>query len=165
MSDDDKNLEALHPIKADQAEKQATEYLGVMASQVYDLGNDETWKLPNPQLIPPDMKKRYLEHLRFMAEELDTEEQTDPITKEARSVQKWPLRYKGELVVDEELLCIALMGADAKKDREAYFKDGTVPETYAKFLAAGFAPGQINTTWTIMNKQLEDRRRADSKSS
>ncbi|AAN12573.1 tail assembly chaperone [Mycobacterium phage Che9c] len=162
---DDKTLEDKHPIRPGEAAAQATDYLGFMSSQVYNLGDGEAWELPNPQLMPPDMKRRYLEHLRFMSEDLDTEEKTDPITKEVRTVQKWPLRKGGTLIVDEELLCIALMGTNAVADREAYLKDGTLPEVYAKFLKAGFAPGQINTTWQVMAKQLEDRRRADSKSS
>ncbi|AER48391.1 tail assembly chaperone [Mycobacterium phage QueenHazel] len=162
---DEQNLEDRHPIKPDQSRAQATEYLGFMASQKFDLGNNETWELPNPQLMPPDMKMRYLEHQRFLVEDLDTEERQDPITKEVRKVPKFPARKGGKLINDEEMLCIALMGTDAVKDREAYLKNGTLPETYVKFLKAGHVPGQISTTWQVMAKQLEDRRRQDSKSS
>lgn len=141
--------ESKHPIKPQAAREQATEYLGFMSSVIYDLGDDETWELPNPQLMPPDMKDRYLEHLRFMSEDLDTVEQTDPITKQVRQVQKYPLRKDGKLVNDEVLLCIALMGE----------------KTYQKFLKAGGVPGQINTAWQMMQRQLQERMRQDSKSS
>lgn len=87
------------------------------------------------------MKNRYLEHLRFMSEDLDTDERKDPITGELRKVQKFPIRHDGKLINDEELLAIALMGTDAEKDREAYLKDGTLPDVYAKFLKAGVFPG------------------------
>lgn len=145
MSDDDHK----HPVKPREARDQATEYLGFMGSVVYDLGNDETWELPNPQLMPPDMKERYLEHLRFMSEDLDTEDRKDPITGEMRPVQLYPLRHEGKLINDEALLCIALMGE----------------ETYQKFLKAGGVPGQIGTQWQMMQRQLQERLKQDSKSS
>lgn len=143
------NDEKKHPIKPVEAAEQATEYLGFMGSITYDLGDGETWTLPNPQLMPPDMKMRYLEYQRFMSEELDTVEQTNPITKEVRKIQKFPLAHDGKLVNDEEMLCVALMGED----------------TYKKFLAAGGVPGQINTAWQVMARQLQERIKNDSKSS
>ncbi|ART69122.1 hypothetical protein BTO20_11495 [Mycobacterium dioxanotrophicus] len=160
MSDDDK-----HPIKPEAAAAQATDYLGFMGSAVYDLGEGETWTLPNPNMMPPAMKNRYLEHLRFMAEDLDTDERKDPITGEMRPVQKFPIRHGGKLINDEELLAIALMGTDAEEDRAAYLKDGTLPAVYAKFLKAGGVPGQLNTAWQMMERQLRERMKQDSKSS
>lgn len=160
MSDDDK-----HPIKPEAAAAQATDYLGFMGSAVYDLGEGDTWALPNPNMMPPAMKNRYLEHLRFMSEDLDTDERKDPITGELRKVQKFPIRHDGKLINDEELLAIALMGTDAEKDREAYLKDGTLPDVYAKFLKAGGVPGQLNTAWQMMERQLRERMKQDSKSS
>jgi hypothetical protein len=157
MSEDDK-----HPIRPDKAREQATEYLGVMADIAFDLGDGATWVLPNPALMPPPMKRRYMEHLRFMSEDLDTVERTDPITKETRQVQKYPLRRKGKLINDEELLAVALMGEDG--DYEKYVKDGTLPETYQRFLNAGGVPGQIGTAWQMMERQLRERARQDSKS-
>ncbi|MDH6199183.1 hypothetical protein M2272_005851 [Mycobacterium frederiksbergense] len=145
MSDIDKSN---HPINPKVARDQATEYLGFMGSILYDLGDDETFELPNPQLMDPDMKARYLEHIRSMAEDLDTVKQKNPITGEERDVPKYPPRIDGKLINDEELLCIALMGED----------------TYKKFLKAGGVPGQINTAWQMMERQLRERLKQDSKS-
>lgn len=153
-----------HPIKPEAAAAQATEYLGFMGSEVYAL-DGEQWTLPSPNLMPPAMKMRYLEHLRFISEDLDTDERKDPITGEMRKVQKFPLRHDGKLVNDEELLCIALMGTDVESDRAAYLNDGALPVTYAKFLQAGGVPGQINTAWQMMERQLRERQKQDSKSS
>ena len=171
MSDND-DIQAAHPVRPDKARAQATDYLGFMGSVIYDLGDGETWELPNPSLMPPDMKARYLEHVQFLAEELDTVERVDPVTREARPVQKYPAQHQGKLVNDEELLCVALMGEDG--DYEKYLETavkaegkrlkGDLPDTYAKFLAAGGVPGQISTAWQVMNRQLEERARRDSKS-
>lgn len=146
---DEATPEAKHPIKPQVAREQATDYLGFMGSVIYDLDNDQTWELPNPQLMPPDMEERFNEHQRFMSEELDTVDRKDPITGENRPVQQFPLRHKGKLINDKELLCIALMGEP----------------TYKKFLKAGGVPGQITTTWQMMQRQLQERMRQDSKSS
>ena len=145
MSDTD---ESNHPIKPKDAREQATEYLGFMGSVTYDLGDDETFELPNPQLMDPDMETRYNEYLRFVSEDLDTVEQKNPITGETKNVPKYPLRYEGKLINDKELLCIALMGEP----------------TYKKFLKAGGVPGQISTSWQMMNRQFQERLRQDSKS-
>ncbi|SKH58853.1 Uncharacterised protein [Mycobacteroides abscessus subsp. abscessus] len=37
-------------------------------------------------------------------------------------------------------------------------------DTYDKFLAAGGVPGQIDTHWKLMQRQLEERTKIDSKS-
>ncbi|MGV0785109.1 hypothetical protein [Mycolicibacterium sp. XJ775] len=146
MSDTD---ESKHPIKPDAARDQATEYLGFMGSIIYDLGDGDTFELPNPQLMPPDMETRYNEHLRSMAEDLDTVKQKNPITGEERDVPKYPLAIDGKLINDKELLCVALMGE----------------KTYKKFLTAGGVPGQIQTAWQMMERQLRERMKQDSKSS
>lgn len=152
-----------HPVKPEAAADQATEYLGFMGSITYDLGDGEVWKLPNPALFPPDMKLRYFEHLRFMSEDLDTKPRKNPITGEDEEIQIYPLRYQKKLINDEELLCVALMGSDT--DYLQYLEDRTLPTVYAKFLAAGGVPGQINTAWQMMQRQLQERLQRDSKSS
>lgn len=168
VTDDAKN----HPIRPRESREQATDYLGFMASVVYDLGESRTWELPNPSFMDPEMKARYLEHLRFMAEDLDTVERTDPVTKDTTHVQRYPLRYNGKLINDEELLCVALMGGD--DDYEKYIETGSqskgkwlrgaLPDTYERFLAAGGVPGQVNTAWQVMQRQLQERLQRDSKS-
>lgn len=143
---------------------QAAEFLGVFNGQDLDLGGGQVWHLPNPNLIPPAMKRRYLEHLRFINKDLDKEKVSDPITGKLRQQTVWPLAYKGELVDEDELLCIALMGEDVEADRAAYFKDGTTPDTYTRFIAAGGVPGQVQMHWRVMNLQMEERVKRDPKS-
>lgn len=164
MSDDDK----LKPTRPDEAARQAADFLGVFSGVDFDLGDNKTWHLPNPNYLPRDMKKRYRNHLRFLNKELDKETVTvtDRIT--GKSVKREqivvPWEYKGELVDEGELLAIALMGDDVEKDRAAYFKDGTLPPAYEAFLAAGGVADQIQGHWNVMNIQLEERVKRDDKS-
>lgn len=168
MSDDDSMQ---HPIRPRESREQATDYLGFMASVIYDLGGT-TWELPNPSFMDPEMKSRYLEHLRFMSEDIDTKIQVNPVTKEEVPVPLYPVRYKKKLINDEELLCVALMGDDG--DYEKYLETGVkaagkwlkgeLPEVYKRFLAAGGVPGQISTSWQVMQHQLKERLQRDSKS-
>lgn len=160
------------PVSPEAARDQAREFLGVFAGLDFDLGGGHTWHLPNPNYLPPKMKKRHLEYLRFVNNDLDTKKVTgvDPVTdkKFERTIGVWPLAYKGELIDEDELLCIALMGEDGKDagvaDREAYFKDGTVPDTYERFLNAGGVPGQVQVHWRVMSLQMEERVKRDTKS-
>jgi hypothetical protein len=140
-----------HAIKPDVARAQEAEFFGVQAGFDYDLG-DDTWTLPNPSYMPPEMKKRYLEHLRFLAEDLDSEPIVDPATGKnvrGRTRNKWPLRKDNVLIDEDELLCRALM-EDA---------------VYEKFIKAGGVPGQVQARWQMMNRQMQERLQQDSKSS
>lgn len=165
MPDDENNEKK--PLRPEEAADQAAEFLSVFAGVSFDLGGEE-WTLPNPNYLPPKMKQRYLEYLRFINKDLDKETITDvdPITDKKRSRQQtvWPLQFNGNLIDEDELLCIALMGEDAKGDREAYFKDGTLPPTYERFLEAGGVPGQVQVHWRMMNLQMEERIKRDPKS-
>jgi hypothetical protein len=155
----------LKPTRPDEALAEASEFLSVFSGLDLDLGGGKTWRLPNPNIMAPAMKKRYLEHLRFINKDLDKETVANPITGKKGVPQTiWPLTYKGELIDEDELLCIALMGDDVKADREAYFEDGTLPETYERFLAAGGLPGQVQVHWRVMNLQMEERVKRDPKS-
>ena len=122
MSDDN---ETTGPLSPEAARAQATEFLSVFAGVDFDLGGGRVWHLPNPNYLPPDMQKRHLEHLRFMNKDLQKETVTDPVTGKKREQTIWPLQFENELIDENELLCIALMGDDVKADRAAYFKDGT----------------------------------------
>lgn len=152
------------PVSPEAARDQAREFLGVFAGVDFDLGAGQTWHLPNPNYLPPKMNKRYLEHLRFINKDLDKEKVTDPVTGKQREQTIWPLQYKDELIDENELLCIALMGEDVKADRAAYFKDGTLPDTYEQFLNAGGVPGQVQVHWRVMSLQMEERIKRDPKS-
>lgn len=160
MSDVDEHA----PKNPEAARDQAAEFLSVFAGVDFDLGDGHTWHLPNPNYLPPKMKKRYLEHLRFINKDLQKEKITDPVTGKQREQTIWPLQYKDELIDEDELLCIALMGDDVKADREAYFKDGTLPDTYERFLNAGGVPGQVQVHWRVMSLQMEERIKRDPKS-
>lgn len=161
MSEDNDDRVLLTP---ESAREQAREFAGVFAGADFDLGAGRIWHLPNPNYLPPKMKKRYLEYLRFVNKDLDKEKIPDPVTGKSREQTIWPLQYNGELIDEDELLCIALMGEDVKADREAYFKDGTVPADYEQFLAAGFVPGQLQVQWRVMSAQMEERIKRDNKS-
>lgn len=151
----------LPPIKPEEARRQEAEFFGVKAGFDYDLGNGQTWTLPNPSYMPRDMKKRYNEYLRFITEDLDTENKPHPVTGKSTKTTKWPLRKDGALIDEDELLCIALMGSDAVADRDAYFKDGTLPPVYEKFLNAGGVAGQLQSNWQMMNRQMQERLKQD----
>lgn len=152
------------PVSPEKARDQAREFLSVFDGQDFDLGDGHTWHLPNPNYLPPKMKQRYLEYLRFVNKDLDKEKIPDPVTGKQREQTVWPLQYKGALIDEDELLCIALMGEDVKADRAAYFKDGTLPDTYERFLNAGGVPGQVQVHWRVMAMQMEERVKRDPKS-
>lgn len=153
----------------EKAREQAAEFLSVFAGVDFDLGTG-VWHLPNPSYLPRNMKRRHMEYMRFINKDLDTEDipVTDPITgrKSKRTQTVWPLSYKGALIDEDELLCIALMSdsEDGVEEREAYFKDGTLPKTYEQFLNAGGVAGQVQMHWRVMNLQMEERIKRDPKS-
>lgn len=161
--------ESTAPKRPEEAAAQAAEFLNVLAGVDLDLGDDHTWRLPNPSMLPTKMKRRYLEYLRFINKDLDRETITsrDPITDKViqREQTVWPLQYKDNLIDEDELLCIALMADDSddagKAAREAYFEDGTLPDTYERFLAADGVPGQLQVQWRVMNLQMEERVKRD----
>ncbi len=169
MSDD---LETYAPTSPSQAAEQAAKFLGVFPGVGFELADGKVWRLPMPSYLPPKMKRRYLEHLRFMAHDLDTEKvaSRDPITDRLieREQTVWPLQFGGKLVDEDELLCVALMADDSDDEgqaaRDAYLKDGTLPDTYEQFLAADGVPGQVQVHWRVMNLQLEERIKRDPKS-
>lgn len=161
MSDDDLKLK---PTRPDEAARQAADFLGVFAGVDFELSDGKAWHLPNPNYMPPKMKRRYLEHLRFMSKDLDKEKIKDPITGRQREQTSWPLAYNGALIDEDELLCVALMGDDVKADREKYFGDGTLPDVYERFLDGGGVPGQVQVHWRVMNLQMEERIKRDPKS-
>lgn len=161
-----------HPVKPEKARAQSAEFLGILTGKDFIFNDGTNWTLPNPSYLPPSMLARYNEHLRFMNEDLDTEteEFEHPVTGNTvkREKKLWPLRYEGKLLIEDVLLCIALMGTseedNGEKDRDNYLADGTVPEVYKKFLAAGGVPGEVQVHWRVMQVQLEERLKRDPKS-
>lgn len=130
------------------AREQAADYLGFLAGVPFNLGDGETWELPNPAFMDPEQSKRYRDYQREI-KTLDTETVDHPLI-EGKTVERtiYPYLKGGEDYDADEHLCIALMGEDI----------------YAKFLKAGGVPGQIDTHWKVMQRQLEERIKNDSKS-
>jgi hypothetical protein len=153
MSDD--QAEESRPMKPAEARAQEAEFFGVATGFDFDLGGGQRWTLPYPRYLPPDMRMRYLEHLRVMNEDMDTQPVPHPVTGKPQKKAIFPLRMKSAVtkenpkgLVDEDtLLCIALMGQ----------------ETYDRFLAAGGVPGQVQARWQLMNRQMEERLTRDPK--
>lgn len=127
------------------ARAQEAEFFGVATGFDYDLGGGESWTLPLARYMPPDMRMRYLEHMAFLQEGLDKEDQVHPITGKIQKRDKFPARVNGKLVDEDELLCRALM----------------TDEVYDKFVAAGGVPGQVQARWQMMNRQMEERLKRD----
>lgn len=147
MSDD--QAAESRPMKPAEARAQEAEFFGVATGFDFDLGDGQRWTLPYPRYLPPDMRMRYLEHLRVMNEDMDTQPVPHPVTGKPQKKVVFPLRMKSAVtkenpkgLVDEDtLLCIALMGQ----------------ETYDRFIAAGGVPGQVQARWQLMNRQMEER--------
>lgn len=144
----DNTTDPLHPIDPKKAREQAADHLGFMAGVPFDLGKGEVWELPNPAFLDIEQRKRYRDYQREM-NSLDTELVDHPLV-EGKKVERtiYPYLKDGKDYDPDERLCIALMGEDI----------------YAKFLDAGGVPGQIDTHWKVMQRQLEERTKIDSKS-
>lgn len=149
MPDEQPDEEFARPMKPEEARRQEAEFFGVATGYDYDIGDGQTWTLPFPRYLPPDMRMRYLEHLRVLNEDLDKETVEHPVTGKREKRTIIPLRMKKAitddnprgLIDDDVLLCIALMGQ----------------ETYERFLAAGGVPGQVQARWQMMNRKMEER--------
>jgi hypothetical protein len=163
MADDENYRE---PASPEEAIEQAAEFLGVFAYKEFVLSDGFSWKLPNPGVMPRDMKRRHKEFQRFLSNDLDKEKIKDPITGRQREQNKWPLSYKGAEIDEEELLCIALMSESDKgiEERDAYLREDTLPELYKRFLNAGGVAGLVQWWWNVMHLQLEERVKRDPKS-
>lgn len=131
------------------AREQAADYLGFLSGVPFSLADGDTWELPNPAFLDTEQRKRYREYQRDM-NNLDTELVDHPLI-DGKKVERTIFPYvKDGIDFDpDEQLCVALMG-------EAI---------YAKFLAAGGVPGQVDVHWKMMQRQLEERTKIDSKSS
>lgn len=145
----DNTTDPLHPVDPKKARGQAADLLGFMAGVTFDLGGGEVWELPNPAFLDTEQRKRYRDYLREM-NALDTELIDHPLIA-GKKVERtiYPYLKDGQDYDPDEQLCIALMGSRA---------------IYDKFLAAGGVPGQIDTHWKLMQRQLEERTKIDSKS-
>lgn len=146
----DNNSEPRRPLKPKEAREQAAEYIGFMTGISIDIGNDETWELPNPSLLDDDQLERY-DQLQLSLDDLQHHpDTTDGNGNPVKGAIMDPHRDKdGKLVENYNVrLAKALMG----------------PVVYKKFKAAGGRSTQITTHWQQMNKKMADRQASDSKS-
>lgn len=144
----DESTDSTHPVDPKKAREQAADYLGFMAGVPFNLDGGGTWELPNPAFLDTEQRKRYRDYQRTM-KELDKETVDHPFI-DGKTVEQtiYPYLKGGKDFDADEQLCIALMGLD----------------TYEKFIKAGGVPGQIDVHWKMMQKQLEERLKSDSKS-
>lgn len=147
MPEDSTNAADLKPMKPEEARAQSAEYLGIPVGIPYDIGGGDTWLLPAQAFMPPDMRKRYTEHLQQMVNGLDMESRPNPISGVVTEQPVWPNQIDGVLIDEAELLCRALMG----------------DETYERFVNAGGVPGEIQIHWRVMDLKLQERQRRDPK--
>lgn len=147
MPDDER--EFLRPTRPVEAREQAAECLGFVRGRIFDLGEGETWELPNPALLDDEQQARYNAYL-YDSERCDrAPDTTDTNGNTVRGEFLDPPRINGELLEPSDIrLAKALMGE----------------EIYRKFIAADGRSSQIRVHWLEMNKRVADRVRDDSKS-
>jgi hypothetical protein len=143
--------EQVRPKKPAEAREQAAEYLGFMASIQLDLGDGTMFEVPNPGLLDDDQQVAF-DELQASLEDLDHEDvqiRGDDGKLRTESRPKDPHRKDGKLLEPYNIrLCKALFGEQG----------------YQRFKAAGGRAADVGIYWSQMNKQLRDRRAADSKS-
>jgi hypothetical protein len=141
MSDEPKTFEA--------ARQQAAEYLGFLDGVKVRTERGDVFEIPNPSLLDDDQQTRF-DKLQLEIESWDRHED---ILNEDGSVRtegalKEPNRKDNELVENYNIqLAKAIFG-----------------DRYEAFKTAGGRASDVSTIWWKMNKQLADRRAADSKS-
>lgn len=138
------------PLKPREAREQAADYLGFMNGIVFDLGNGETWELPNPSLLDDDQRPRYD---AFLLEQEGLDRHPDKVDSDGNVLEEGavmvPQRKAGVLVEHEDIrLAKALMGS----------------KMYAKFKAGDGRSSQLAVHWWQMNKAMADRVKTDPKS-
>lgn len=150
-ADDLEAFQQLYPLKPRDAIEQAAEFLGFMSGIPIDIGNGETWVVPNPSLLDDDQEDRYneaLNEIRKEDEQLDRHPLIDGEDGPKGAIIE-PAQIDGVLVPNRNVrIAKALMGDD----------------TYAKFKAAGGKASQITIHWQQMGKFMRERAARDSKS-
>jgi hypothetical protein len=138
------------------AADQACEYFGFLSYEELDLKDGgPPLKIPNPQLLPPEIRKRF-DKMRMQFEDCDRDEIELAGGETIRGDYLDPRRRDGELVEPsyEEELAIAIWGED----------------DYLRFVEAAeksatpVGPGIISMVWARMEDQMKRRQRSDSKS-
>jgi hypothetical protein len=140
----------MRPTRPEEAREQAAECLGFIRGRTFDLGDGQTWELPNPSLLDDEQQPRYNEYL-FEIQNLDRypDDKDDDGNVIRRGDIMDPPQKDGELLEPNDIrLAKALMGDDI----------------YAKFIKAGGRSSQLRVHWSEMNRRMMNRLRDDSKS-
>lgn len=139
------------------AAEQACEYFGFLSYEELDLEDGgPSLKIPNPQLLSPDVRKRF-DEVRMKFEDCDREPDIElPSGQVIKGEFLDPRRRNGELVdpaYDVEL-AIAIWGEDGYKRFEAAAAKAVSP----------VGPGIISMVWAQMDDMFRNRGMHDSKS-
>jgi hypothetical protein len=160
LSDHDERQRAQkkrHALSLTDAADQACEYFGFLSYEELDLGdNGEPLKIPNPQLLPPELRKRF-DECRMSFEDCDREPDVElPGGGVIKGDYLDPRRRDGELVDPpyEVELAKAIWGEDGYRRFEAAVEKSPTP----------VGPGIISMVWARMDDQFRQRERNDSKS-
>lgn len=142
--------QSTHDQTLEEARLQALEYLGLAAPKRITAG-DEVFTIPNPSSLTAEQQRRY-DELQLALEDLARwpDKKNDAGEVIRLGELRTPHRTKdGELVDNYDLrLAKAILGEDV----------------YARYEAKGGRASDIALFWWQMNKQVAERRAADSKS-
>lgn len=162
MSDHDevqqkRNQKARRALSLADAADQACEYFGFLSYEEIDLEDGGLpLKIPNPQLLPSEMRKRF-DEVRMKFEDCDREPDIDlPGGGRVKGEYLDPRRRDGKLVDPpyEVELAIAIWGEDGYKRFAAAAEKSSTP----------VGPGIISMVWARMDDQFRVRQMVDSKS-
>lgn len=139
------------------AAEQACDHFGFLAYEQLDLGDDgPPLKIPNPQLLPPEMRRKF-DTVRMSFEDCDREPDVPlPGGTTIPGEYKDPRRRKNVLVDPpyEVELAKAIWGEDGYARFEKAVEASDIP----------VGPGIISMVWARMDDQFQHRLRDDSKS-
>lgn len=139
------------------AAEQACEYFGFLSYEELDLEDGgPSLKIPNPQLLAPDVRKKF-DEVRLKFEDCDREPDiTLPNGQVIKGEFLDPRRRNGVLVEPsyEVELAIAIWGEDGYARYQAAADKAPTP----------VGPGIISMVWAQMDDMFRNRERNDSKS-
>jgi hypothetical protein len=156
MDEQQKNNRDRRKLSLADVADQACEYFGFLSYEELDLGdNGPLLQIPNPQLLPPDIKKKF-DELRMKFEDCDRDEIQLAGGEKIKGDYLDPRRRDGVLVdppYDVELAKVIWGEQGYERFAEAAAKSPTP-----------VGPGIIAMVWARMDDQMRRRHSSDSKS-
>lgn len=134
---------------AREARDQAAEYLGFTASQFIKVG-EETFEIPNPDLLDDDQQQRY-DELQIRMKSWDHD--PDITLPDGRVI-------KGDLLIPCQLDGALVTPSYGEQLGSALFGDAA----YKRFRKGGGSANLIVIIWRKMRKEANDRAKRDPKS-